>query len=35
LKEREGERMFIDDDLTNEERKTQKKVKIGGKRRER
>jgi hypothetical protein len=24
LKERKGERMYIDDDLTNEERKTQK-----------
>jgi hypothetical protein len=26
LKERKGERMYIDDDLTNEERKTQKKL---------
>jgi hypothetical protein len=25
LKERKGERMYIDDDLTNEERKTRKK----------
>jgi hypothetical protein len=27
LKGRKGERMYIDDDLTNEERKTQKKLK--------
>jgi hypothetical protein len=26
LKERKGERMYIDDDLTNEERKAQKKL---------
>jgi hypothetical protein len=26
LKERKGESMYIDDDLTNEERKTQKKL---------
>jgi PIN domain nuclease of toxin-antitoxin system len=26
LKERKGERMYIDDDLTNEETKTQKKL---------
>jgi hypothetical protein len=26
LKERKGERMYIDDDLTNEERKTQKNL---------
>jgi hypothetical protein len=26
LKERKGERMYIDDDLTNEERKTLKKL---------
>jgi hypothetical protein len=26
LKERKGERMYIGDDLTNEERKTQKKL---------
>jgi hypothetical protein len=26
LKERKGEMMYIDDDLTNEERKTQKKL---------
>jgi hypothetical protein len=26
LKERKGERMYIDDDLTNEEKKTQKKL---------
>jgi hypothetical protein len=26
LKERKGEKMYIDDDLTNEERKTQKKL---------
>jgi hypothetical protein len=26
LKEREGERMYIDDHLTNEERKTQKNL---------
>jgi hypothetical protein len=26
LKERKGERMYINDDLTNEERKTQKKL---------
>jgi RNA-binding protein YhbY len=26
FKERKGERMYIDDDLTNEERKTQKKL---------
>jgi hypothetical protein len=27
LKDRKGERMYIDDDLANEERKTQKKLK--------
>jgi hypothetical protein len=26
LKERKGERMYIDDDLTNEEKKTQKNL---------
>jgi hypothetical protein len=26
LKERKGEKMYVDDDLTNEERKTQKKL---------
>jgi hypothetical protein len=26
MKERKGERMYIDDDLTNEERKTQKQL---------
>jgi uncharacterized protein YnzC (UPF0291/DUF896 family) len=26
LKERKGERMYIDDDLTNEEKKTQKRL---------
>jgi hypothetical protein len=26
LKERKGERMYIDDDLTNQEKKTQKKL---------
>jgi hypothetical protein len=36
LKERKGERMFIDDDLTNEERKTQNKLReVAGEERDR
>jgi hypothetical protein len=35
LKERKGERMYVDDDLTNEERKTQKKLREVARRRER
>jgi PIN domain nuclease of toxin-antitoxin system len=34
LKEKEDERMYIDDDLTQEERETQKEVKRVGQRRE-
>jgi hypothetical protein len=35
MKERKGERMYIDDDLTNEKRKTKKKLREVARERER